>query len=108
MRENGLVARQRRRFKRTTDSEHAWPIAPNLIDQDFRAQSTDQKRGAPSRDIWLCQMHCQARDISYVWTVQGWLYLSVIIDLYSRRVVGLARLCCANRCRLRAGPPVIA
>lgn len=75
MRENGLVAHQRRRFKRTTDSEHAWPIAPNLVDQDFRAQSTDQKWGA---------------DISYVWTAQGWLYLAVIIDLNSRRVVGWA------------------
>ena len=46
MRENGLVARRKRRFKGTTDSEYAWPIAPNLIDQDFRAQSTDQKWGA--------------------------------------------------------------
>lgn len=75
MRENGLMARQRRRFKRTTDSVHACPIAPNLIDRDFRAQSTDQKWGA---------------DISYVWTVQGWLYLALIADLNSRRIVGWA------------------
>jgi putative transposase len=75
MRENGLVARQKRRFKRTTDSEHAWPVAPNLLAQDFLAEQPDQKWGA---------------DISYIWTAQGWLYLAVLIDLYSRRVVGWA------------------
>lgn len=75
MRENGLVARQKRRFKRTTDSQHAWPVAPNLIAQDFRAEKPDRKWGA---------------DISYIWTAQGWLYLAVVIDLYSRRVVGWA------------------
>lgn len=75
MRENGLVARRKRRFKRTTDSQHAWPAAPNLIAQDFRAEKPDRKWGA---------------DISYIWTAQGWLYLAVVIDLYSRRVVGWA------------------
>lgn len=75
MRENGLAARQKRRFKRTTDSEHAWPVAPNLIDQDFRAEKPDRKWGA---------------DISYIWTAEGWLYLAVIIDLHSRRIVGWA------------------
>ena len=75
MRENKLVARQKRRFKRTTNSEHAWPVAPNLIDQDFKAERPDQKWGA---------------DISYIWTAEGWLYLAVIIDLHSRRVVGWA------------------
>ena len=73
MRDNGLKARQKRRFKRTTDSEHAWPIAPNLIDQDFAATAPNQKWGV---------------DISYVWTREGWLYLAVVIDLFSRRVVG--------------------
>jgi len=72
MRENGLQARQKRRFTRTTDSQHAWPVAPNLIDQDFRAERPDQKWGA---------------DISYVWTREGWLYLAVVIDLFARRVV---------------------
>ena len=43
MRENGLAARQKRRFKRTTDSTHAWPVAPNLLDQDFAAEAPDQK-----------------------------------------------------------------
>lgn len=75
MRDNGLKARQKRRFKRTTDSEHAWPVAPNLIDQDFQAERPDAKWGA---------------DISYVWTREGWLYLAVVIDLFARRVVGWA------------------
>jgi len=75
MRENGLVARQKRRFKRTTDSEHTWPVAPNLLDQVFQAEAPDQKWGV---------------DISYIWTQQGWLYLSVVLDLFSRRIVGWA------------------
>jgi putative transposase len=75
MRDNGLQARQKRRFKRTTDSHHAWPVAPNLLDQDFTATGPDQKWGA---------------DISYVWTREGWLYLAVVIDLFARRVVGWA------------------
>lgn len=73
MRKNGLVARQKRRFKRTTDSEHSWPVAPNLLDQIFTAGAPDQKWGV---------------DISYVWTREGWLYLAIVLDLYSRRVVG--------------------
>jgi transposase InsO family protein len=75
MRENDLKARQKRRFKRTTDSEHSWPVAPNIIDQDFAADGPNQKWGV---------------DISYVWTREGWLYLAVVIDLFSRRVVGWA------------------
>ena len=53
MRENGLRARQKRRFKWTTGSHHAWPVAPDLLDQDFPADSLDQKWGS---------------DISYSWT----------------------------------------
>jgi putative transposase len=75
MRENGLRARQKRRFMRTTDSHHAWPIAPNLLDQDFSAEDPNQK--------W-------ASDISYIWTREGWLYLAVVIDLFARRVAGWA------------------
>jgi len=75
MRENGLVARQKRRFKRTTDSEHSWPVAPNLLDQAFKADAPDQKWGV---------------DISYIWTREGWLYLAIVLDLFSRRVVGWA------------------
>ena len=73
MRENGLRARQKRRFKRTTDSEHFWPVAPNLLDQDFAATGPNQKWGA---------------DISYVWTREGWLYVAVVMDLFSRRIIG--------------------
>lgn len=75
MRENGMRDRQKRRFKRTTDSEHSWPIATNIIDQDFTARTPNQKWGV---------------DISYVWTREGWLYLAVVIDLISRRVIGWA------------------
>ena len=75
MRENGLKARQKRRFKRTTDSHHAFPGAPNLLDQDFSAGRPNQK--------WTA-------DISYVWTGEGWLYLAVVLDLFARRVVGWA------------------
>jgi putative transposase len=72
MRDNGLRARQKRRFKRTTDSHHAWPIAPNLLDQDFSAAAPNQKWSA---------------DISYVWTREGWLYLAIVMDLFSRRII---------------------
>lgn len=75
MPENGLKARQKRRFKRTTDSHHAFPVAPNLLDQDFSAERPNEKWGA---------------DISYVWTGEGWLYLAVVLDLFARRVVGWA------------------
>lgn len=75
MRENGMKARRRRRFKRTTDSLHAFPVAPNLLDQDFAAAGPNQKWGA---------------DISYVWTREGWLYLAVVTDLFARRDVGWA------------------
>jgi putative transposase len=75
MRENRLQARQKRRFKRTTDSHHGWPVAPNLLDQDFTASGPDEK--------W-------AADISSIWTREGWLYLAVVIDLFARRVVGWA------------------
>lgn len=75
MRTNGLEARQKRRFKRTTDSQHAWPVAPNIIAQDFAAAGPDEKWGV---------------DISYCWTREGWLYLAVVIDLFSRRIIGWA------------------
>jgi putative transposase len=75
MRENGLKAWQKRRFKRTTDSCHAFPVAPNLLDQDFSAEYPNQK--------W-------AADLSYLWTSEGWLYLAVVLDLFARRVIGWA------------------
>lgn len=75
MQERGLVARRRKRFCRTTDSNHPFPIADNLLDRNFE---TD----APNK-VWVT-------DITYIRTHQGWLYLSAIIDLYSRAVVGWA------------------
>ncbi len=75
MRDNGLKARQKRRFKKTTDSNHGGPIAPNHLDQDFATPAPDQK--------W-------AADISYIWTAEGWLYLAIVLDLFSRRIVGWA------------------
>ena len=74
MRQEGLCATPRRRFvPRTTDSSHPHPVAPNVLGRDFAADGPDLK--------W-------AGDLTYVWTDQGWLYLSVAIDLFSRRVVG--------------------
>ncbi len=70
-----MHARQKRRFKKTTDSHHAFPVAPNIIAQDFAATGPNQKWGA---------------DISYIWTKEGWLYLAVVIGLFARRVVGWA------------------
>lgn len=75
MRENGLKALQKRRFKKTTDSEHGSPVAPNVLDQDFIAEQPNEKWGA---------------DISYIWTAEGWLYLAIVVDLFSRRIVGWA------------------
>ena len=75
MRENGIVVERMRKFKATTDSDHTFNIAPNLLDRDFMADRPNQK--------W-------AGDISYIWTREGWLYLAVVIDLYARRVVGWA------------------
>jgi hypothetical protein len=73
MRENGITVERTRKFKATTDSDHTFNIAPNLLDRDFTADRPNQK--------W-------AGDISYIWTREGWLYLAVILDLHSRRVIG--------------------
>ena len=70
-----LRAKAARKFKATTNSKHNLPVAPNLLQQDFTAQAPNCK--------WV-------GDITYLWTDEGWLYLAVIIDLYSRRVVGWA------------------
>jgi transposase InsO family protein len=69
------LAAYERPFKRTTDSEHALPVAPNRIAQDFAADGPDRKWGA---------------DISYIWTAEGWLYLAIVLVLFYRRVVGSA------------------
>lgn len=76
MRESGLVAKKTRQFRvSTTDSQHGMPVAENLLDQDFTAESPDR--------VWV-------GDITQIRTLEGWLYLAVLIDLYSRRVVGWA------------------
>jgi len=75
MRERGFVARRRRRFQATTDSKHAFPVAANVLMREFQVE-------APNT-AWVT-------DITYVGTQEGWLYLAVILDLFSRRVVGFA------------------
>jgi putative transposase len=74
MRRHGVRAIMARpRWVRTTDSRHGLPIAPNLLDRNFTA--------AAPKQVWLA-------DITYVETGEGWLYLSTVMDLYSRRIVG--------------------
>lgn len=73
MRAGGIRARQKRKFKATTDSRHSYPVAPNLLRRDFEASAPDQK--------WVA-------DITYIPTREGWLYLAAIMDLYSRMIVG--------------------
>jgi putative transposase len=75
MRENAIAVKRNRKFKAITDSNHSFIIAPNLLNRDFSAARPNRK--------W-------AGDISYVWTQEGWLYLAVILDLHSRRVIGCA------------------
>jgi transposase InsO family protein len=75
MRELGLEGRRKRRFRATTDSQHRFPVAPNVLMRDFDVE-------APNT-VWLT-------DITYLATLEGWLYLAVILDLFSRRVVGYA------------------
>ena len=75
MSENGLIARQKPKFRKTTDSDHDMPVAANELDRNFEATEPDR--------VWV-------GDITYVWTLEGWMYLAVIIDLFSRRVVGWA------------------
>jgi putative transposase len=73
MSEQGICVRPKRKFKVTTDSNHPFPVAENVLNREFTATEPDK--------AWVA-------DITYLSTAQGWLYLAVIIDLYSRRVVG--------------------
>jgi putative transposase len=73
MAELGLWGKPKRRFVKTTDSEHPEPIAANRLQRDFTATRPDQK--------WLA-------DITYIRLTEGWLYLAVILDCFSRRIVG--------------------
>jgi len=73
MREEGLICKMKRKFKKTTDSNHSEPISPNLLNRNFDASAPNKKF---------------VGDITYIRTNEGWLYLAIVIDLYSRRVVG--------------------
>jgi transposase InsO family protein len=75
MSENEIEVKRNKKFKATTDSNRSLNVAPNLLNRDFHAVAPNQK--------W-------AGDISYIWTQESWLYLAVILDLHSRRVIGWA------------------
>jgi len=75
MREHGLNARRRRKHIKTTDSKHSLPVCENVLNQEFRAEKPGQK--------WVS-------DITYLRTIIGWIYLTVIIDLFDRKVIGWA------------------
>ena len=73
MKEAGVQVRYRKKHKVTTNSNHKQPVFDNLLKRDFDAKQPNQ---------------VYASDITYIWTQEGWLYLAVVIDLYSRKVVG--------------------
>ena len=73
MKKLGLVVKRKKRFVLTTDSKHSLPVAENLLNREFLPAEKNQ--------VWTT-------DITYIWTLQGWIYLAVVLDLYSRRVVG--------------------
>ena len=73
MRKAGVKARQKKKYKVTTNSNHNHPIFENLVNREFDVERPDE---------------VYASDITYLWTTEGWLYLAVVIDLCSRRVVG--------------------
>ena len=75
MRENGLNARRRRKYIRTTDSKHAFPVCENLLNREFQAGGRGQK--------WVS-------DITYLRTRGGWVYLTVVLDLFDRKIIGWA------------------
>lgn len=75
MRENGVKARTKKRFKVTTKSDHNKPIAEDLVERDFSATSMDE--------LWLS-------DITYIWTWEGWLYMSAVMDVFNREIIGWA------------------
>ena len=75
MRERGIQARRKRRFRRTTDSKHAHPIAPNVLGRNFAVKSANA--------VWVTDVTC-------IWTAEGWTFLAVMLDLFARRVVGWA------------------
>jgi putative transposase len=75
MKKAHVSVKRRKKFKITTDSNHRLPVAPNLLNRQFEVERPDR--------VWCS-------DITYLWTLQGWLYLAVVLDLYSRKIVGWA------------------
>jgi transposase InsO family protein len=75
MKANGIVAKTKKKFKATTNSKHNLPVAENLLKRDFTALGPNA--------VWCS-------DATYIWTHEGWLYLVVILDIFSRQVVGWA------------------
>jgi len=75
MRDQGLRARQKRKFRKTTDSAHAFEVAPNVLARNFETSAPNE--------AWV-------GDVTFVATAEGWLYLAVLVDLFARRVVGWA------------------
>ncbi len=73
MREAGVQARQRKKYKVTTNSNHKQPVFDNVLGHQFNVPQTDQ---------------VYAADVTDIWTQEGWLYLAVVMDLCSRKVVG--------------------
>ena len=73
MKAYGLFARRKRKFRTTTDSNHKYPVAANILNQNFKVSRANQ--------VWVS-------DITYIETKQGWMYLTVIIDLFNRKVIG--------------------
>lgn len=75
MKVNGIFAVQKRKFRVTTDSKHNYPVWPNVLQRQFIVEKPNA--------VWVF-------DITYIWTSEGWLYVAVVLDLFSRGIVGLA------------------
>jgi putative transposase len=73
MNDAGVLVRYRRKYKVTTNSKHKQPVFENVLNRQFTAEAPNQ---------------AYASDITYIWTQEGWLYLAIVIDLFSRKVVG--------------------
>jgi transposase InsO family protein len=82
MQKNAIVAKTKRRFKVTTQSKHKHPVAENVLKQNFNAKSQNT--------IWVS-------DITYIWTREGWLYLAIVLDLFSRQIVGWSMSHCLGQ-----------
>ena len=82
MREAGIRSRIKRKFRVTTHSRHSFPVAPNLLNQNFEVNE--------SNEVWVA-------DITYIHTREGWLYLAVVMDLFSRRIIGWSMNCHLSR-----------